>query len=267
MKLPTRFTSAYARLLAYRPTILTVAILCGGGMLALAGAVKLFTRWHDADRLATRPTPIAAQTQSQPNHKQPNLHDFNASAASHGQIPKPSSVFNRKRQDGEEELKGIPATIEVGQEENEGGGRLRQDWFYYQRAYPAKIIPPDAPLRMREQLETEELHLRQTRLSAGLEADPQQQLVWAALGPAPIANGQTFSSSGTAVSGRVTAITLDPGYNGTTNQTVYVGAAQGGVWRSIDNGANWSPLLDNQRIWLPNLASELNNSLPHPAHR
>jgi photosystem II stability/assembly factor-like uncharacterized protein len=39
---------------------------------------------------------------------------------------------------------------------------------------------------------------------------------------------------------------LDPGYDGATNQTVYLGAAQGGVWRSRDNGATWTPLTDDQ---------------------
>ncbi|MEO6725257.1 MAG: hypothetical protein ABIP14_08135, partial [Blastocatellia bacterium] len=247
MKLPTRFTSAYVRRwVSHRLTLLTVAILCGVGLLTLAGAVKLSTRWRNAERLAKRPAPITHLSQSQPNYKQSDLPDSAVAAVSPAQAPTPSAVFAWKRHIGEEELRGIPATIEIEEEENEDGGRLRQDWFYYQRAYPAKIIPPDAPLRMREQLETEELRLQQARLSAGLEADPQQQLVWAALGPAPIANGQTFTASGSAVSGRVTAITLDPGYNGTTNQTVYVGAAQGGIWRSTDNGANWTPLLDNQ---------------------
>ncbi len=247
MKRPTRFTSAYASLMAHhRSALLIAAALFGGGLLALAGAVTLSTRWRKAERLVTTTSAITAQTQTQPNDKQSPRHDSNVVTARPAQTSTPFSVLIGKRHAGEEELRSVPATIEVEEEENEGGERLREDWFYYQRAYPAKIIPPDAQLRMREQLETEELRLRQTRLSAGLEADPQQQLVWAALGPAPIANGQTFSASGSAVSGRVTAIALDPSYNGTSNQTVYVGAAQGGVWRSTDNGANWSPLLDNQ---------------------
>jgi photosystem II stability/assembly factor-like uncharacterized protein len=49
-----------------------------------------------------------------------------------------------------------------------------------------------------------------------------------------------------AVSGRVSVITLDPRYDGVSNQTVYIGAALGGVWRSTDDGENWSPLTDDQ---------------------
>lgn len=140
----------------------------------------------------------------------------------------------------------IPPQSSDEPEEQEGGGRRRQDWFYYQRAYPAKTIPIDAPFRMRQQLEQDENWRRNFRSFFGLAAEPEQVAVWAALGPAPITQGQTFSNVGSPVSGRVTAIVLDPGYNGTTNQTVYVGAAQGGLWRSTDNGVNWTPLMDNQ---------------------
>ncbi len=134
----------------------------------------------------------------------------------------------------------------IVEEEEEEAGNRRRDWFYEQRAYPAQMIPFDAPLRMREQLDREEVRLRRASASFNGKSAPEQQQVWAALGPAPIAQGQTFSSPGAPVSGRIPAIALDPGYNGTTNQTVYVGAAQGGLWRSTDNGANWIPLTDSQ---------------------
>jgi uncharacterized protein (TIGR03437 family) len=48
------------------------------------------------------------------------------------------------------------------------------------------------------------------------------------------------------VSGRVSAVALDPRYDGVNNQTIYIGGAQGGVWKSTDNGANWTPLTDTQ---------------------
>ena len=62
---------------------------------------------------------------------------------------------------------------------------------------------------------------------------------WTPLGPDPIPNGQTVSVS-TPVSGRVTAIDVHP----TNPDLVYVGTAQGGVYRSLDGGATWTPLLD-----------------------
>ncbi len=63
---------------------------------------------------------------------------------------------------------------------------------------------------------------------------------WTPLGPDCIIDGQMDEGDGRApVSGRVTSIVLDGG-------TVYVGTAGGGVWRSNDTGATWSPLGDQQ---------------------
>jgi photosystem II stability/assembly factor-like uncharacterized protein len=70
---------------------------------------------------------------------------------------------------------------------------------------------------------------------------------WAAIGPTPIPNGQTIpadvngiSLTQTPVSGRVTSVAIDPG-NATI---VYVGAAQGGVYKSTNGGASWTRLMD-----------------------
>ena len=62
---------------------------------------------------------------------------------------------------------------------------------------------------------------------------------WTPIGPYPIPNGQTTTIS-TAVSGRITAIVVHP----TNPNIVYVGAAQGGVWRTLDGGATWTPIFD-----------------------
>jgi hypothetical protein len=63
---------------------------------------------------------------------------------------------------------------------------------------------------------------------------------WVNLGPAPIPNGQTKPSS-VAVSGRVSAIAVDP----TDPNIAYVGAAQGGVWRTLNGGTTWAPIFDS----------------------
>ena len=62
---------------------------------------------------------------------------------------------------------------------------------------------------------------------------------WTAIGPDPIPNGQTQVVS-TAVSGRVTAIAVHPA----NPDIVYVGTAQGGLYRSTNGGNAWTPLLD-----------------------
>ena len=54
---------------------------------------------------------------------------------------------------------------------------------------------------------------------------------WIPLGPAPIPNGQTVGIS-TPVSGRTISIAVHP----TNPNIVYVGAAQGGLYRSTDGG-------------------------------
>ena len=58
---------------------------------------------------------------------------------------------------------------------------------------------------------------------------------WTPLGPNPIPNGQ-FGP----VSGRTISIAVHP----TNASIVYVGAAQGGLYRSTDGGTNWTPLMD-----------------------
>jgi hypothetical protein len=57
--------------------------------------------------------------------------------------------------------------------------------------------------------------------------------VWQELGPAPLGN---------AHSGRINAIVVDP----TNSDTVYVGAASGGVWKRQANV--WTPLTDNMPV-------------------
>src|SRR6266404_1108885 len=72
--------------------------------------------------------------------------------------------------------------------------------------------------------------------------------VWTALGPAPIPNGQTIpadvngvSLTQSPVSGRVTSVAIDPA----NANIVYVGAAQGGVYKSTNGGSTWTPLMDS----------------------
>jgi uncharacterized protein (TIGR03437 family) len=129
---------------------------------------------------------------------------------------------------------------------SEEGEGPRSNWFYAQRAYPLKTIPYLARMHAIEQLELEEARLKARHAAIYGEADPAQSLTWVPLGPAPIGQGQTFGTPRVAVSGRISTVVFDPGYNGTSNQTVYLGAALGGVWRSRDNGATWAPITDDQ---------------------
>ncbi|MEN8376866.1 MAG: glycosyl hydrolase [Gemmatimonadota bacterium] len=60
---------------------------------------------------------------------------------------------------------------------------------------------------------------------------------WTPVGPAP-----AVTSSGVGWAGRTLAIAIDP----TAPDTVYVGTAGGGVWKTTDGGDTWTPLTDYQ---------------------
>ncbi|RMH13555.1 MAG: hypothetical protein D6701_12230, partial [Gemmatimonadetes bacterium] len=79
-------------------------------------------------------------------------------------------------------------------------------------------------------------------------------LVWAAGASAP-ASAQTVRAEHLAalrarsigpagMSGRVAAVAVDP----SDGRRVFVGAATGGVWRSLDGGLTWQPVFDDQPV-------------------
>ena len=76
-----------------------------------------------------------------------------------------------------------------------------------------------------------------THLTATIATAPQ----WRSLGPWTIPNGQTYGRNRVNVSGRVSAIAVDPSNPG----HVLAGAANGGVWESFDRGASWAPRTDH----------------------
>jgi hypothetical protein len=103
------------------------------------------------------------------------------------------------------------------------------------------------------------MRMRATRLAraqkSGDDAFPPSSVVWSPLGPAPLAS----DASGVGeydygwVSGRATAVAIDPA--DPTGNTVYIGGAYGGVWKSTNAACGsfgsagcvaWTPLTDNQ---------------------
>lgn len=75
-------------------------------------------------------------------------------------------------------------------------------------------------------------------------------LTWTSLGPTPLESDPTLFQSYGLVSGRVTSMALDQ--KDTTGNTLYVGSANGGVWKSNNaaaadaNSVSWQPLTDDQ---------------------
>jgi photosystem II stability/assembly factor-like uncharacterized protein len=88
-----------------------------------------------------------------------------------------------------------------------------------------------------------QMELEEERVAKMPQSNVKDSLLapWTPLGPAPIPNGQTIIGPSTPVSGRTIAIAVHP----TNPDIVYVGAAQGGLYRSTDGGTNWTPLMDN----------------------
>jgi hypothetical protein len=70
---------------------------------------------------------------------------------------------------------------------------------------------------------------------------------WVALGPAPLVSDNNFFG---LVSGRATSVAIDP--SDPTGNTVYLGGAYGGVWKSANAAASpasnviWTPVTDQQ---------------------
>jgi len=249
------------------------------GLIALAGSLGSFVhRTRSTARVAPATFSEQARTQNEiGQHQNLSLATASPAAPNRSQSPEKAKVGSaaplataggpedssgttslsdlderpsgpgREREGAESRLKEMKAPIPEGDAGEEGG---RQAWFYEQRAYPLQTIPRAAraqAIRQLEQLENDGGRLNRLGVeAAGGALEPNAQVAWTALGPAPIGVGSTFGPGNVPTSGRVSAIALAPGYNGSTNQTVYVGGAQGGVWRSQDNGANWTPLIDDQ---------------------
>ncbi|HEV2113459.1 MAG TPA: hypothetical protein VGR50_04875, partial [Terriglobales bacterium] len=121
------------------------------------------------------------------------------------------------------------------------GNRIieRERWFYEQREFPLGHIPPGAhakALARRKQMEAEEFTLRQSGAAYSLKQFSGTS--WSLIGPQ--ATSSPFYKP--YVSGRVSALAVDP----TDPNTVYLGGAEGGVWKTTNGGANWTPLTDGQ---------------------
>lgn len=104
---------------------------------------------------------------------------------------------------------------------------IRQRWFFEQRAYPNNFIPQDAYANAMIQRD----ELRQQN------SGRMPNINWVSLGPTP---GYYFNYGN--ISSRVVTGTFDP----TNPNTIYIGPANGGVWKSTDSGINWTPLTDDQ---------------------
>ena len=154
----------------------------------------------------------------------------------------------------------------AGEAEQESGDevRARANWFFEQRAYPNKHIPSGA---LQKAIEQRDLMKQQQRNASKAAAGAQSivsfpgDALWHLMGPQPIDNS-TFGQNGGSPtsSGRITAIAVDP--TDATGNTVYVGGAAGGVWKTTDGGTTWKSLTDAQpSLAVGSIAIDPNNHL------
>jgi photosystem II stability/assembly factor-like uncharacterized protein len=93
------------------------------------------------------------------------------------------------------------------------------DFMFMQRAYPTGELKTDAY--------SEAIQWKKTKLQERIGSAP----IWEFSGPVNIG-------------GRITDIEISL----TEAQTYYVGAASGGIFKTIDGGANWTPIFDDQEM-------------------
>jgi hypothetical protein len=137
----------------------------------------------------------------------------------------------------------------------------RNEWFFRGRLVRGK---PSAELRRRAY--EVKLQMRAQRAAAVAAASAAGRVptihtngtgslstgAWMPLGPVPLASDATGNGTQNygQVSGRATAVTIDPA--DATGNTVFIGGAQAGVWKSTNaasstaNGVDWTPVTDDQ---------------------
>ncbi len=128
----------------------------------------------------------------------------------------------------------------------------RNEWFFRGRIVPGK---PSAELRRRAyqaKLRTRARRVAALATASAIEQAAALSVPWTPLGPVPLASDA--SGNGTQdyrqVAGRATSVAIDPA--DPSGNTVYIGGAQGGVWKSSTaanttaNSVTWTPLTDDQ---------------------
>jgi hypothetical protein len=135
------------------------------------------------------------------------------------------------------------------QESDHGQDHLaaRAEWFVRGRSVPGESA---AGLRYRAHQQKLQLRRWRTGMRAGVAANTSYSTPWTPLGPAPLASDAGTGQDYNWVSGRATAVAIDPA--DPTGNTVYIGGAYGGVWKSTNAGPAstnsgsvlWAPVAD-----------------------
>jgi len=120
----------------------------------------------------------------------------------------------------------------------------RAEWFLRGR-----VVPGKSSAELRHRAYQAKMQARAAHADSQL---PPSSGTWTPLGPVPLASdatGMGFQDYH-QVSGRATAVAIDPA--DPTGNTIYIGGAQGGVWKStnaatsVANNVTWTAVTDDQ---------------------
>jgi hypothetical protein len=139
----------------------------------------------------------------------------------------------------------MTAESEPVQEQDRDNPRARELWFMHGRTAPSG----ESAAALRFHAYQQKLQMRRQFGARAVSAISHVTTnAWVPLGPAPLASDPGTGQNYGAVSGRATAVAIDPA--DATGNTVYVGGAHSGVWRTTNGltatatNVNWTPVLD-----------------------
>ncbi|MGZ4440448.1 MAG: hypothetical protein ACXVZN_08800, partial [Gaiellaceae bacterium] len=104
-----------------------------------------------------------------------------------------------------------------------------------------QVSPPSPP----DQPRTSPNAYFRAKAQAKLLASNGPLLAWASVGKGPINGGYGPSDTLPPFSGRGTSIAVSASVS--TDHTAYLGTADGGIWKTTDDGATWKPVFDNEQ--------------------
>ena len=169
------------------------------------------------------------------------IWSFGSSAANKANAPEQKPEAEQERVFADEDENEPDADL------GKFGSRISREQFLEARdeyiarkrgVEPGRPFDPTLRGRAIQQMERQENNSRLESIMNG-GFTPAAGGAWSPIGPLTLPNGVGNASGPT--SGRVTSIAVDP----TNSNKIYLGTAQGGVWRSVDGGTSWISIFDN----------------------
>jgi len=174
-------------------------------------------------------------TKSRSKDQNTYLPESLLSKSLNGPIPEPT-IVPEEPQGEEEEDPDLPPGM-AGKIDKEAYLRARGDYFDMLRGRDGDV-PEGAREKAIKQMDTQERVMSRARSNVASLVNTTD---WVFIGPNPIPLGQTQGAR-VPVSGRTISIAVHP----TDPNTVYVGAAQGGLYKSTNGGTSWTALFEFQ---------------------